>query len=179
MAPVRAFGNPVLDTVMPKPYAAHQAMFDPAVPHGLHYYWKSHALPTLTDASIDVIVEQASKVTSPLTTVPLFCLGGAVARVDEDATAYAGRDIAHDINVAAAWRPEDPEPERHVAWVREFYGALEPHGMGTYVNFMSDEPQDAVRRIYGDAKYARLVKVKTAYDPDNFFRLNQNIVPAT
>jgi FAD/FMN-containing dehydrogenase len=176
--PIREFGAPAVDTVMPKPYLAHQKMLDPTAPHGLHYYWKSHKLPPLSDEMIDVIVEHASTITSPLTTIPIFTQGGAVARVDEDATAFAHRDAAHDINIVAAWQPDDPEPDRHIEWVRTFFTALEPHSRGVYVNFTSDDPPERVReRAYGAEKWRRLVALKGKYDPTNFFRFNANIPP--
>lgn len=176
---VRGFGNPVVDAVMPKPYVAHQKMFDAAVPHGRHYYWKSHKLPALTDEMIAVIVEHSSAITSPMSTIPVFTQGGAVARVPDEATAFAHRGAAHDINIVASWEPSDPEPERHIAWVRDFHAALEPHSAGLYVNFASDEPGESVREAaYGAEKLKRLVELKGRYDPTNFFRHNSNIPPA-
>jgi FAD/FMN-containing dehydrogenase len=175
---IRRFGSPVLDNVAPKPYCAHQQMFDPAVPHGNHFYWKSHKLPPLTDEIIDIVVEHASRVTSPLTTIPLFTQGGAVARVPDDATAVSHRDAQHDINIAASWLPSDPEPQRHIAWVREFFDALEPHSSGFYVNFISDDVDARVASAaYGAEKWDRLVALKNKYDPTNFFRANANIPP--
>jgi FAD/FMN-containing dehydrogenase len=176
---IRQFGTPSFDAIAPKRYVAHQKMFDPALPHGLHYYWKSHKLPALSDETIGVITEHAARVTSPLTTVPIFTQGGAVARIPDDATAYAHRDAAHDINIVAAWRPEDEHPERHIAWVREFFDALEPYSKGLYVNFISDDASTRVREAaYGPAKWERLVTLKNAYDPTNFFRFNANIPPS-
>ena len=176
--PVRSFGPPVLDAVVPKPYTAHQKMFDPALPHGRHYYWKAHRLPPLDDAVIDAITEHAAAITSPLSTVPVFCFGGAVARVPEDATAFPHRDAAHDINFVASWLPDDPEPERHIAWVRRAFTALEPYSRGVYVNFVSDESADRVRTAaYSPAMWERLVALKRTYDPTNFFRRNANIPP--
>jgi FAD/FMN-containing dehydrogenase len=178
LRPVREFKAPALDTVGPKAYVAHQAMFDPAYPHGRHYYWKGWKLPPLTDGAIDVIVQQAAVITSPLSAIPTFSLGGAVARVDEDATAFAGRSAAHDINFVASWLPDDPEPERHKAWARAAWEAMRPFAHGVYVNFMSDEPAPHVQVAYGDRKYARLATLKNKYDPSNVFRFNQNIPPA-
>lgn len=177
LEPVRNWRKPLLDTVGPTPYVTHQKLFDAASPHGLHYYWKSHRLPRLTDGLIDLIVKYARNVTSPLTTVPLFTLGGEVARRDPATTAYSGRESLHDINISAAWLPEDPKPERHIAWVRDFWKALEPHAAGVYVNFLSDESQDRVATAYGPETYRRLVALKDRYDPTNFFRLNQNVKP--
>jgi FAD/FMN-containing dehydrogenase len=176
--PLRQFGKPVLDLIQPKPYVAHQQLFDAALPHGRHYYWKSWKLPPLSDEVIDLIVEHGLAITSGFSTVPLFSLGGVVGQVGDDVTAYAGRGAAHDINFVAAWEPDDPEPERHIEWARRFWSALEPFATGVYVNFMSDEPQDRVAAAYGQERYARLVALKNQYDPTNFFRLNQNIKPS-
>jgi len=177
LRPLREFKAPTLDTVGPKPYVTHQAMFDRAYPHGRHYYWKAWKLPPLTDSAIDVIVGHAAAITSPLSAIPIFTLGGAVARVDDDATAFTGRSAAHDINFVASWLPDDPEPECHKAWARAAWEAMRPFAHGVYVNFMSDEPAPHVRVAYGDRKYARLAALKRKYDPANVFRFNQNIAP--
>jgi len=179
LEPIRRFGTPVLDTVAPKPYVAHQKMFDPALPHGRHYYWKSHKLGPLTDDVIEIVAQQAERITSPLTTVPVFTQGGAVARVPDDDSAFPNRVAAHDINIVAAWMPDDPDPERHIEWVRGFFAALEPHSRGVYVNFTSDDSNESVRsRAYSSEQWSRLVALKAKYDPTNVFRLNANIPPA-
>jgi FAD/FMN-containing dehydrogenase len=175
---LREFKAPALDSIGPKPYVAHQAIFDPAYPHGRHYYWKAWRLPPLTDSAIDVIVEQAEAITSPLSAIPIFTLGGAVKRVDDDATAFTGRSATHDIDFVAGWLPDDPEPERHKAWARAAWEAMRPLAHGVYVNFMSDEPAPHVQVAYGHRKYARLTALKSKYDPLNVFRFNQNIAPA-
>jgi FAD/FMN-containing dehydrogenase len=176
--PLRQFRPPALDAVTPKPYTAHQAMLDPAFPHGRHYYWKSSELPPLTDEAIDVIAEHCSAITSPYSSVPIFTLGGAIARVGEEESAYSNRSAAHNINIVAAWEPGDPEPERHVEWVRRLWSAMQPHATGVYTNFMSDEPQERVKVAYGPEKYERLVALKNEYDPTNLFRMNQNVKPS-
>jgi FAD/FMN-containing dehydrogenase len=178
LRPLREFKKPILDAVAPKPYLAHQATFDPAYPHGRHYYWKSWRLPPFSDGAIDVLVEQAAAVTSPLSAIPIFTLGGAVARVEDDATAFTGRSAAHDVNIVASWLPDDPEPQRHKTWARTTWEALRPFAQGVYVNFMSDEPMPHVQAAYGDRTYARLVELKSKYDPSNVFRFNHNIPPA-
>jgi FAD/FMN-containing dehydrogenase len=179
LRPLRELGSPALDTVAPKPYLAHQSMFDAAYPHGRSYYWKAWKLPPLNDAMIDVIVEQASAITSPLSAIPVFTLGGAVARVDDDATAFTGRGAAHDINFVASWLPGDPDAERHKAWARGAWEAMRPFAHGVYVNFLSDEPAPHIEAAYGAQKYARLAALKSKYDPTNVFRFNQNITPAS
>ncbi len=171
-------GTPAIDTLVPKPYVTHQKMFDPSVPHGQHYYWKSHTMGALTDDVIDVIAEHAAQITSPAGTIPIFTLGGAVARVPEGATAFPNRDAAHDINIVASWSPDDAEPDRHVEWVRRFFGALEPYSKGVYVNFTNEDSTDRVRTgAYNPEQWDRLVSLKAKYDPTNVFRMNANISP--
>ncbi|HEX6338042.1 MAG TPA: FAD-binding oxidoreductase [Jiangellaceae bacterium] len=176
LSALRALPQPAMDTLTPKPYVTHQKMFDPTVPHGWHYYWRSHKLGPLTDEVVDIVVDHLERITSPRTTVPIFTLGGAVARVPSEATAYSNRDADYDINIAGAWLPDDPEPDEHIAWVRGFHAALEPYSKGVYVNFTTDDSAERVRSAaYGEAHWDRLVKIKTKYDPDNVFRYNANI----
>ena len=174
--PLKQFGRPIVDLLEPKPYTALQSMFDPLVPHGWHRYWKSVELPPLTDDAIDTLVEHASALTSPKSYCIVFQLGGALARVGEDETAFSQRDAAHNVNINAVWTEEDPDAERHIAWARDFFDAMQPHARDrVYVNFLGDEGPDRVRQAYGAEKYDRLVELKRNYDPTNFFRLNQNI----
>jgi FAD/FMN-containing dehydrogenase len=178
LAPLRGVGRPLVDAVGPRPYVELQELFNPAVPHGWHYYWKSCELPPLEDGAIDTLVEHAARITSPRSYVIVFHLGGAVARVGEHDTAYGQRDAAHNVNINAAWLADDPARDEHVRWTRECFAALEPFSTGrAYVNFLGDEGQERVRAAYGEERYARLVALKRAHDPDNVFRLNQNIDP--
>jgi FAD/FMN-containing dehydrogenase len=176
--PLKAFGNPIVDLLEPKPYLALQSMFDPSVPHGWHRYWKSVELPPLTDDAIDTLVEHASAQTSPRSYCIVFQLGGALARVDEGETAFSQRSAAHNVNINAVWTEDDPEADRHITWARDFFDAMQPHaGDHVYLNFLGDEGGDRVRQAYGAENYRRLVELKRAYDPTNFFHLNQNIAP--
>ena len=177
LAPLRAFGTPLIDLVAPRPYVELQTMFNPAVPHGWHYYWKSWETPPLTDAAIDTLVDRAAAITSPRSYIIVFQLGGAMTRPPHD-TAFGQRSEGHDVNINAVWLEDDPDGERHTQWTRDTYDALEPHGAGrAYVNFMGDEGSARVRAAYGAETYDRLVALKRAYDPDNLLRLNQNIAP--
>jgi FAD/FMN-containing dehydrogenase len=174
--PLKQFGRPIVDLLEPKPYMALQSMFDPLVPHGWHRYWKSVELPPLTDDAIDTLVEHAPAPTSPKSYTIVFQLGGALARVGEDETAFSQRDAAHNVNINAVWTEEDSDAERHIAWARDFFDSMQPHAGGrVYLNFLGDEGGNRVRQAYGARTYERLVRLKRAYDPTNFFRLNQNI----
>jgi FAD/FMN-containing dehydrogenase len=176
--PLKEFGTPIVDLLEPKPYTALQSMFDPSVPHGWHYYWKSVELPPLTDTAIDTLVDHASALTSPKSYCIVFQLGGALARVGEGETAFSQRDAAHNVNINAVWTEEDPDAQGHIAWARDFFDAMQPHAGGrVYLNFLGEEGGNRVRQAYGARNYERLVELKRAYDPTNFFRLNQNIEP--
>jgi FAD/FMN-containing dehydrogenase len=174
--PLKAFGTPLLDLLEPKPYTLHQNMFDGAVPPGWRYYWKSHYLHGLSDALIDTLVEHAWRDASPRSYTLLFQMGGAVARVAEDTTAFGNRAAPCGININAVWT-EPGEDAARIAWARDFFAATEPHSTGgVYVNFLGTEGEERVRAAYG-ANYERLGQVKRRYDPDNVFRVNQNIAP--
>ena len=174
--PMRAFGSPVLDLCAPKPFVDHQAMFDPSFPRGWWYYFRSADLAELSDDVIDIVADRAPRMTSKLTAFPIFQLGGAIARVGEDETAFTGRGAGFTINVnATTATAEGFDAERE--WSRSFWTALEPHQAGVYVNFLMEEGEERIRQAYGAAKYDRLRALKRTYDPANVFRLNQNIPP--
>jgi FAD/FMN-containing dehydrogenase len=176
LEPVRRLATPLLDLVTVKPYAAHQATFDATVPHGLHYYWRSHYLDELGDGAIDSLVDHAWSHRSPRSYTIMFQLGGAVRRVPDEATAFSGRGAGYALNINAVATDRDSYPEQ-AAWARRMWEAMRPHGNGVYVNFLDREGNDRVRAAYGEAKYRRLAALKRAWDPDNLFRLNQNITP--
>jgi FAD/FMN-containing dehydrogenase len=176
LKPLKAFGSPVLDLCVPKPYLAHQAMFDPSFPHGWWYYMRSCDVPELTDEVIDITVEHSLRINSPLTAFPIWQRGGAAARVGEAETAFGGRGAGHTFNITAATATAEGFDEER-EWVRNFWSALEPYHTGAYVNFLMDEGEDRVREAYGPQKYDRLKALKRRYDPKNLFHLNQNIRP--
>jgi FAD/FMN-containing dehydrogenase len=178
LRPLRAFGSPIVDAIVARPYTELQSMFDATVPHGWHYYWKSSELPPLSESAIETLVEHAAAQTSRLSYCITFHLGGAVSRVGDEETAFSQRDAAHTVNINAVWTPDDRESERHVEWARRFHAALDAFACGrVYVNFLGDEGASRVRSAYGDEKYARLTALKEKWDPSNFFRHNQNIEP--
>jgi len=176
--PMREFGNPVADVCARKPYLAHQAMFDPSFVPGRWYYFRAFDVPALTDEMIDITVEHSLRIKSPLTSFPIWQMGGAVSRVAEDATAFGGRDAAFTYNIGAATEnAEGFDEERE--WVRNLWSALAEYHTSVYVNFLSgeEEGEERIRAAYGPAKYDRLKALKRKWDPDNFFRINQNISP--
>ncbi len=173
--PLKEFGSPLLDLCGPKPFLTHQSMFDASFPRGWWYYFRSCDVADLNDGVIDVMTEYGNQIASPITSVGLWQMGGAVARVDEDDAAFNGRTAGHTFNIggnteSAAGFEEERE------WARSYWSALSPYHTSVYVNFLMDEGEERIRQAYG-AKYDRLKTLKRKYDPDNFFRLNQNIPP--
>ncbi len=172
--PMRQFGAPLLDLCEPKPFVAHQAMFDPSLPHGRWYYFRSCDVAELTDDVIDITAKHALQMTSSYNAFPIFQLGGAMARVSDKDTAYSGWSAGHTFNInATSLTSEGFAEERE--WSRSFWTALMPYHTSVYANFLMDEGQDRIRQAYGAEKYARLTALKRTWDPDNLFRLNQNI----
>jgi FAD/FMN-containing dehydrogenase len=177
---LRRFGTPLVDLVGPTRYVDHQSGLDDTVPHGWHYYWKATNLAALSDEVICIVADHAYDATSPRSYAAMFHMGGAVARAPREATAYAGRDVEHNIIIDAAWLPDqdDTVGAAEAAWARTFLDALQPHRAGVYVNFLdSDDGTSRVREAYGDETYRRLAEVKAKYDPGNVFHNNKNIQP--
>jgi len=172
--PLREFGPPDADLCGPMPYTALQSMLDGAAPWGMRHYGKSGLLAGLDDAVIDALVDHASRFEDPLSQVMVGQLGGAVSRVAPDATAFSGRGAKFFYHCILLW--DDPAgDERHAQLARSLAAALSQHGAGSYVNFQDAEGD--VRDAYADRTYERLVALKREYDPENVFRLNQNIRP--
>ena len=151
---LRRFGRPLVDLLAPSPYVAFQGGLDDTVPHGWHYYWKATTLAGLSDDVIAVIADHAYAAGSPRSYAAIFHMGGAVARVPHVATAFGGRNVAHNMIIDAVWLPDeaDEHAAAETAWARRFLEALQPHGAGgVYVNFLdSDDDASRVREAYGD-----------------------------
>jgi FAD/FMN-containing dehydrogenase len=167
---------PALEMVMPMPFNMAQTMQDEDMPRGRQNYWKAGNMDGLSDEAIDVFVKHAPTATSPYCQPGFFGLGGAMARVAESDTAYCGRSAVFNFSIDNIW--VDPaENETQIAWSRAFYDEMTPHlSDSLYLNFASEETPERVRRSYGP-NYDRLVELKRTYDPNNLFRLNQNIQP--
>jgi hypothetical protein len=152
-------------------------MFDPSYRHGWWYYVRSCDVAALTDEVIDVVAGYGRRISSPVSSIALWQMGGAVSRVPDDATAFRGRSTGFTFNINGNSLTADGfEDQRQ--WARDYWSALAPFHTGVYVNFLMEEGESRVRQAYGDRKYERLTTLKRTYDPTNFFRLNQNIPPA-
>ena len=174
--PLREFSSPVADVCIAKPYLMHQAMFDPSFVPGRWYYFKSCDVAELTDEIIDITQEKSLQIKSPLTSFPIWQMGGAVGKVADDETPFGGRQAGFTYNIGCCTETSDGfEHERQ--WVRDFWSALEPWHQWVYVNFLDNEGEERIRNAYGAEKYDKLKALKKKYDPDNFFRINQNIPP--
>jgi hypothetical protein len=179
-APARQFGTPIADLVGPMPYSTRQRLLDdPNATHGLQRYWRSAWTEGISDDLIDLLVEGASKFSSPLSAIIFFYVHGVAARVAPGETAFAARRTQWDFDVIGQWM-NAAESAGHITWVKSLWSQLEPHLLGTaYVNHLSsDDLPDKVRASFGP-NYDRLRQVKGLYDPSNVFRLNANIVPAS
>jgi FAD/FMN-containing dehydrogenase len=175
LAPLKKLGKPVVDQISVRTYLQVQASYDGGVPAGRGYYFKSGFLPRVTTAMVDEIVDAFADAPPSLTSLPLIHLGGAVARVKPDATAFWNRAAHHDLAVWASWdNPADSS--RMVADVRAFWRKLEHLSKGYYINTDTPDDERRLRETYG-GNYERLVQIKTKYDPTNLFRLNANIRP--
>lgn len=157
-------------------YLRLQTMADHEFPHGRRYYTKSGYFAELSDAVIDVLLGALDSIPSPNTQIELFDLGGAAGRVGAAETAFGARGGAFVMNLLADW--EDPSQDSaNVAWVRGLFEKLKPYSTpGVYTNFMSGDEDNRTQEAYRE-RWEKLVAVKTHYDPENFFRMNQNIRP--
>jgi FAD/FMN-containing dehydrogenase len=173
----RDVATPVAEHIGAMPYPALNGAFDALVPPGLQHYWKASFVHELTDAAIEAHLVHGPKLPAVNSTVHIYPINGAVHRVAPDATAFAYRDAEFATVIAGMW-PDPAQNEANIGWVKDYYAAIAPHSeAGTYVNFMADDEQDRMPASYR-GNYERLAQVKRTYDPDNLFRLNQNIQPA-
>ena len=175
--PLLEFGSPAMVQVGPMPYPAMNMILDDAFPRGALNYWKSSFVHALNDEAIDRMVDRFASCPSPMSGMVVEHFHGAVTRVGVSDTAVPHREAGYNFLAASVWM--DPATtEQNIAWTRAAYDGLEPHfAQKRYVNYLGDdEAKDAIRSAYGP-NYSRLVAIKRRYDPNNLFRLNQNIEP--
>jgi hypothetical protein len=178
LAPVREFGSPLLVGVAPMPFTALQSAFDGLYPAGLQWYWRADFFDEISDAGIAVHEKFGPQLPSGHSTMHLYPIDGAAARVGEDETAFAYRDGGW-AGVIVGVDPDPTNAEAITRWTREYWEELHPTSAGgAYVNFLMDEGEDRVRASYR-GNHDRLARVKRRYDPDNTFHLNQNIRPSS
>ena len=176
LQPARSFLKPALDLLGPLPSPALQSMFDGLYPPGLQWYWKADFVKTISDEAARLRAEHGSKLPTMHSTVHIYPINGAAARVGASDTPWSYRDaVWAEVMVGV-----DPDPGKKdilIDWARNYWDALHPHSMGgAYVNFMMEEGEDRVQTSYR-GNYDRLAAIKAKYDPANFFRVNQNIPP--
>ncbi len=178
LQPLREFGSPIADVISPHKFTDFQMAFDPLLLEGQRNYWKSHDFLELSDDLLDAVLPFVAELPSESCEVFFAQMGGATNRVPPEATAYRHRDANFILNVHGRWENAGDD-DRCIAWTRDLFEATTPFATGgVYVNFMTEEEGARVQSAYGDG-YARLAQLKAKYDPTNFFRLNQNIRPAT
>ncbi len=176
--PMRSVGSPLLDNVGPVPFPVVQSIFDGLFVSGLQWYWRADNFTELSDEAIARHVEHGPKLPTMLSTMHLYPVNGAAQRVGKNDTAYNFREALF-AEVIVGVDPDPANAEKITKWCKDYWEALHPYSAGgAYVNFMMDEGQDRVQATYRD-NYERLASIKKKYDPTNFFRVNQNIRPAS
>jgi hypothetical protein len=176
MAPFRTLAEPLADMVQPMPYAG---LFEPAEDmEVVEESARTMFLDAVDRATAETIVERLQASTAMMAVAQLRALGGAMARVPVEATAFAHRQRRIMAGVGSVYEQAQDRPAQD-AWADGFAAALRQGDPGAYVNFLSDEGPERVREAYPGPTWDRLVEVKRRYDPDNLFRLNQNIPPST
>ena len=176
LAPLRKLGKPIADAIGLNPFAGWQQAFDPLLVTGARNYWKSHDFSELSDGLFARLCDFAGRLPTDECEIFIANLGGAMGRVPAGATAFGGRETNFIMNVHTRWQ-DKKDDARCIAWAREFYDATRPFASGTaYVNFLSEEDGERLSSTYGN-NFARLSEIKRKYDPENVFRINQNIKP--
>ncbi|WP_256297365.1 FAD-binding oxidoreductase [Haloarchaeobius salinus] len=174
--PFRAFGEPIINSFEPMPYVEFQQISDDLFPAGRRYYWKSNYFDDLPDGLIDQLVAHVEDLPTPYSSIFFEHLGGEISRVDSDATAYPHRDPLFAITVSPAWTDSDDD-QALIEWARDVYEDLAAYASdGVYVNVLSNEGKARIREAYG-GHFERLRSIKTEWDPENLFNVNQNIAP--
>ncbi|HET7530964.1 MAG TPA: FAD-binding oxidoreductase [Mycobacteriales bacterium] len=170
--------EPAVTMVQPMPYVALQAIIEPGNPKGLRNYWTADFYDDLPDEAVDTLVALAGQPVSPFTQVIVVPGGGAISRVDDEATAFGSRHAAFNIHYLSLWA--DPaEDERNIDYTRRLAGSMKPWSTGAvYLNFLGDEGRSRIEAAFGSEKLAKLQRIKAEWDPDNVFHNNQNIPPS-
>jgi FAD/FMN-containing dehydrogenase len=177
VAPIKAFGPPVMDAMGPLPYSALNSMLDAAFPKGALNYWKAQFLTDLSDEAIRTLVSAFEQCPSPMSMIVIEHFHGAASRVPVSATACTMRVTGFNVVIVSQWA-KPSETQAGMAWARQTHSRLTPFlAPMRYVNYLEADAVDPVAVSYG-SNLAKLRELKKKYDPDNFFRQNVNITPA-
>ena len=173
---IRAVKPPQLDFVGPMPVPVLQTLFDGLYPPGLFWYWKADFVKDMPEAAIDVHVKYGLKLPTPQSTMHIYPVNGFASRIGKDDTAWSYRDANYAIVIVGV--DADPVNKDKIAtWARDYWNDHHPYSAGgAYINFMMEEGDDRIKATYRD-NYKKLAEIKAKYDPDNLFRVNQNIKP--
>ncbi len=177
VAPIKAFGNPIGDVLVRRPYAQMQSMLDATQPKGRRYYWKSEYLSRIEPALCQKVMEHAAKIRSPHSAVILFQIGGALNQLEAEHSPVGNREARYVLNIAGSWEQADQDPV-NMGWAREAWEDMKVFSTGgTYINFLTrDEGSERIEAALGKS-LQRLAAVKAKWDPENVFRTNRNIKP--
>ena len=177
VAPIKAFGRPLGDALLRRPYAQMQSILDATQPKGRRSYWKSEYLPRIEPALCEKVIEHAARIQSPHSSIILFQMEGALNRLDADHSAVGNRDARYLLNIAGSWElPADDV--KNSEWARDAWNEMKSHSTGgNYINFLTeDESPERVRAALGTS-LTRLAEIKRKWDPENVFRTNRNVLP--
>ena len=179
VASIRAFSSPVGEIIQPRSYVSQQSLLDATAPKGRRYYWKSEYLPRLEPKLLAKLIEHAQRIVSPHSAILVFPVDGVLNGVPEDHSAVGNRDARFVLNVAASWE-NAADDHANIEWARAAWRDTRSFSTGgVYVNFLTEEENDErIRAAYGK-NYDRLGALKRKWDPQNLFRINKNIAPAT
>jgi FAD/FMN-containing dehydrogenase len=177
VAPIKAFGRPLGDALIRRPYAQMQSLLDATQPKGRRYYWKSEYLPGVEPALCEKVIDHAARIRSPHSAVILFQMDGALNRREAGHSAVGNRDARYLLNITGSW-DSPTEDATHVEWARDAWNDMKSHGTGgNYINFLTeDEGPERIQAALGSS-LNRLAEIKTKWDPMNVFRTNRNILP--
>ena len=178
VSPIKAFGKPVGDVLVRRPYTQMQSLLDATQPKGRRYYWKSEYLPRIEPSLCEKVIEHAAKIRSPHSAVILFQIGGALSQLREEHSPVGNREARYVLNLAGSW-DQAADDSANVEWARNAWNDMKTFSTGgTYINFLTeDEGPERIKAALGNG-VTRLAEVKAKWDPQNVFRTNRNIQPA-
>ena len=177
VAPIKAFGKPVADILVRRPYTQMQSLLDGAQPKGRRYYWKSEYLPGLQPAALDAVATAATRIPSPHSAILLFHIGGALNELPADHSPAGNRDATFVCNLAGSWE-HSSDDAANIAWTRQSWESIRPFSTGgAYLNFMTEEEgAERIAAAYGKTIVNRLASLKRKYDPQNLFQHTKNVL---